>query len=360
MTHSTFATMRDSTLLRRAIFMFRNRLSAALLLTLVCQHFAHAQLDRVYPLTGSGVTGTVSDMKKDGVVIKVGNNNQNYRIDQLRKITFEGDPGPLTRGRDLVLEGQYQSALDQLKQVNLQSIQREYVAADAIFYRLYAEAKLALAGQGDKEAAKKNLSTFAAKYQDNYHFYQVAELLGDLASATGDFEGATRFYRALERSSAPLVSARASYLVALSLTRNGKGAEALAGFDKVLSASLDTSEGARLKVLAQAGRSVALANSGQGQEALQAINAIIETLNPEDAELAARVYNARGAAQEVLGDHEAALLDYLHTHLLFSGVVDAHAEALSRMVNLWPKVGQPDQAAAARQELQTKYPGWGG
>lgn len=321
---------------------------------------AFAQLDRVYPVSGSTVTGTVTEIKKDGITIKVGSANQSFTIDQLRKVTFEGDPTGLTRGRDLALEGQYQSALEQLKQVDLKSVSREYIAADAIFYRLSSEAKLALAGQGDKEAARKNLGTFAARYQDSWHFYQAAELLGDLASAAGDFEGAAKYYRALEKSSATVISNRASYLVAMSLMRNGKGADAIAGFDKVIGASLDTADGLRLQALAKAGRAVAQATSGQGQQSLDAINQLLETLNPDDTELAARIYNARGAAHEALGDTEGALLDYLHTHLLFSSVVDAHAEALSRMVTLWPKVGQPERAAEARQELQTRYPGWGG
>ncbi len=321
---------------------------------------AFAQLDRVYPEVGKAVTGQVTTIQPDGIQVKVGNAVQNFRIDQLLKITFEGDPGPLTRGRELALEGQYQSALEQLKTVDLSAIRREFVAADAMYYRASSQARLALAGQGDKAAAINELRNFVGKFPRSFHFYDTAELLGDLAIATGDYEGAAKFYGALGRSVAPLVKQRAAYLVAMSKLRQGVAAEAIGPFEQVIAASLDSAAGARLQVLAAAGRAVALAQTGKGEESLAAVNKLIEELNPDDAELAARIYNARGAANEALGDKQAALLDYLHTQLLFSSVVDAHAEALSRLVTLWPAVGKPEQAARARQELQSRYPGWGG
>ena len=49
---------------------------------------------------------------------------------------------------------------------------------------------------------------------------------------------------------------------------------------------------------------------------------------------------------------------YLHTHLMFSLQPDAHAEALKRLVELWPQVGKPERAAEARSELQQRYPGF--
>jgi hypothetical protein len=42
---------------------------------------------------------------------------------------------------------------------------------------------------------------------------------------------------------------------------------------------------------------------------------------------------------------------------MFSSQPDAHAEALLRLIELWPQVGQPARAAEARGELQQRYPG---
>ena len=81
-------------------------------------------------------------------------------------------------------------------------------------------------------------------------------------------------------------------------------------------------------------------------------------MNPADVEIAARIYNARGASCEARDDTEGAILAYLHTHLMFSSQPDAHAEALKRLVELWPQVGKPERATQARQELQNSYPGF--
>lgn len=321
---------------------------------------AWAQLDRVYPVTGSAVTGSVTDINPDGIAITVGGASQNFRVDEIRKMTLEGDPGPLTRGRDLFLEGQYQSAVEQLRTVDAAATSREYIAADALFFRAASEAKLALAGQGNADGARASLLDFAKKHSKSIHFYPAAELLGDLAVTVGDYEGATRFYGALAKSASPALKMRASYLLALAAVRQGKADQAASEFDKVLAGTLDTSTAKRLKMLASAGRAVAKAKLGEGAAALESINELISQLNPADAEIAARVYNARGAANEALGDVEGAILDYLHTSLLFSSVGDAHAEALTRLAELWPKIGKPENAAAARQELQTRYPAWKG
>lgn len=321
---------------------------------------ASAQLDRIYPTTGSAITGSITDVRRDGVVVKVGSSTQNVRVDQIRKINFEGDPPRLTRGRDLAVDGQLQSALDELKQIDLDSIRRDHIAADAVFYRAANEARLALSGQGDKQAAVKALRGFAQRFPQSWHFYEAAELLGDLAVASGSPEAASRFYASLGGSSVPSIKLRAVYRLAIAELRQGNLQEAIAGLDKVIGANVEAADANRLKTLARAQRALARAQDGDGQQALSEIDQMIAEMNPDDNEVAARIYNARGAAHEALGNDEAALLDYLHTHLLFSNVADAHAEALTHMVRLWPKVGKPERATEARQELQTRYPGWGG
>jgi hypothetical protein len=90
---------------------------------------------------------------------------------------------------------------------------------------------------------------------------------------------------------------------------------------------------------------------------LTLVNGMIAELNPTDIEMAARIYNAQGASYEANGDHEGAIMAYLHTHLMFSAQPDAHAEALKKLIELWPLVGKPERAAEARQELQQRYPG---
>jgi tetratricopeptide (TPR) repeat protein len=134
--------------------------------------------------------------------------------------------------------------------------------------------------------------------------------------------------------------------------------KAAAEFDKIIGLKANTAGAARLQTLSKAGKAVALAKSGKGKEGLKLVDALVEKLNPTDVEMAARIYNAQGDSYAASGDDEGAILAYLHTHLMFSTEPSAHAEALTRLVELWPKVGKPERAAEARQELQTRYPGF--
>ena len=98
--------------------------------------------------------------------------------------------------------------------------------------------------------------------------------------------------------------------------------------------------------------------AGDADKGLKQVGELVSQLNPTDVEMNARIYNAQGHCFEAAGDIEGAILAYLHTHLMFSGASDAHAEALTQLVELWPKVGRTERAAEARQELQQRYPGF--
>ena len=321
---------------------------------------AHAQIDRIYPESGSAVSGTISDVSKNGVTVKVGGATQTFAPGQITKIMFQGDPAPLTEGRQFAVDRQYEQALETLRTLDPEELPREVIEEDALFYRVLSEAKLALAGKGDKKAAAVSALKFASEHSDSWHFYQVAELLGDLALSLENYEQALKYYGSLRRAPATETKIRSVYLTGLVHLQQGDLAAAKAEFEKVMGVSVQSVAAARLKTLATAGQAVALSREGKGKEGLELVKSLINELDPTDVEMAARIYNAQGASYEASGDAEGAVLAYLHTHLMFSSLPDAHAEALSRLVELWPQVGKPDRAAEARQELRQRYPGYEG
>ena len=320
---------------------------------------AHAQLDRVYPESGNPVSGKITEITKDGVTIESSSKKQTLSIDEIQKIMFDGDPPELTKGREFALDGQWEQALDELKRLNFSNINRDAVKAEAMFFLARSEAQLALVGRADTTEAVKKLRAFATAYPDSYHFFRSAKLLGDLAISLGSYDQASKFYGALAMSASPDMKIESEYLTSLAKLRQGKAAEAEAGFRKVLGASVQSTFGARIKTLANAGLAVALSLQGKGTEGLAIVDKLIVELNPADSEMGARIYNAQGASLEAMDDTLGAVMAYLHTHLMFSGQADAHAEALSKLIQLWPKLGKPERAAEARDELQQRYPGWG-
>lgn len=326
-------------------------------LTLAWSSNATAQLDRVYSKTGDNVSGTVSQMTRQGVVLKRGGNTQEFLAGDIEKILFEGDPPALTKGREFALDGQYDQALAELKTIGPDSLPRELVKADVAYFLVYSEAKLALSGKGAKDQAARNLLAFAGMYRDSWHFFDAAKLLGELSLALNDTDKAMTYFKSLMSAPSPDTKVESVYLQGLVNLRKKENEAAITEFNKVIGINAQSTQSARLQTLSAAGKAVALAQGGKSDEGITLVRSLIAELNPTDVEMAARIYNALGASYEAGGDTEGAILAYLHTHLMFSLQPDAHAEALKRLIELWPQVGKPERAAEARQELQQRYPG---
>ena len=327
-------------------------------LTVVWSTNAAAQLDRVYDTAGENVSGTVVQSSKQGVALKRGGNTQEFLAGEILKILYEGDPAALTKGREFALDGQYDQALTELKNITFDSLPRELIKADAAFYLVFCEAKLALGGKGAKDEAARKLLAFAAKYRDSWHFFEAAKLLGDLSLALNDTDKAMTYYKSLMMAPSADTKVESVYLQGLVNLKKSENEAALTEFEKVIGLKAQSTQTARLQTLSKAGKAVALAQSGKAADGLTLVKNLIAELNPTDVEMSARIYNAQGASYEASGDTEGAILAYLHTHLMFSLQPDAHAEALKRLVELWPQVGKPERAAEARQELQQRYPGF--
>ncbi|QDT12970.1 tetratricopeptide repeat protein [Planctomycetes bacterium K23_9] len=321
---------------------------------------AHAQNDQVYVQSSTkSQRGQIETVTKNGIELKMGGNVKKFPAGDIAKILLQGDPSGLTKGREFALDGQYDQALEELEKIDISKIKRDLGKTDAVFYMTLCKAKMALAGRGDKGEAVKMAMSFVQQNGDSWHFYDVAKLLGDLALAMNNPQQAARFYGSLRNAPTTEMKIDSVYLVGLTMLAQGQNSEALAEFDKIIGIKAATPGAVRLQTLSKAGKAVALAKSGQGAEGLSLVSSLIETLNPTDVEMAARIYNAQGDCYVASGDKEGAIMAYLHTHLMFSTEPGAHAEALSHLVELWPTVGKPERAAEARQELQNRYPGYG-
>lgn len=324
-----------------------------------CIGTSYAQMDRVYTYgSNTASAGTVTESTVAGIKLKTGRNIKDFTHDQIRKIAFQGDPRELTRARDLALDGQHEQALEELKGLDLSKIARPLIRADADYFLALCNAKLALSGQGDRNAAIARAVKFAGKYRTSHHFFSIAKLLGDLALASKSYDKALQYYGALSKAPSTESKIESRYLIGVAHLEKGDVPAAEKSFSEVASVNVQTTQALRLKGLAKAGQAVALAKSGKGKEGLAVLDGLISELNPTDIEMAARIYNAQGQSYEATKDIEGAIMSYLHVHLMFSGQPDAHAKSLSRLVELWPQVGRTERAAEARQELQQRYPGY--
>lgn len=319
---------------------------------------ATAQNDRVYTTDGKNTSGEISRIVKQGIQIKRGRSDETIPAGEIVKILYQGEPSGLTQIREFALDTQYQSALDEIKKLDVGAIKRSEVVADAAFYNALSLSKLALAGRGSREAAFSAVRGFVSKHKDSWHFYEAAELLGDLSLAMNKPDEAKKFYGSLRSAPSTDTKAKAVFLAGKTALAKKDTSDAIAQFDKLLGVTASTPGMVRLQTLAKSQKAIALAQSGKAAEGLTLLDTLIAELSPTDIDTAARIYNAQGVAFEASGDTDGAIEAYLHTHLMFSSTPDAHAEAMKRLVPLWTKVGKPDRAGEFRSQLKELYPGY--
>jgi tetratricopeptide (TPR) repeat protein len=296
-------------------------------------------------------------MNMNQIVVEVRGQQRAVPVNEVKRVSFVDEPQELKRARDAVLTGNYESAYDDLKAINPASIQRDFVKQDYAFYLAYSMGKLALSGGGDKAAAAKAMLDFVGTARNSFHFYEAAELLGDLAIGLQSYDGAVRYYGAIAKAPFPEYQMKGGVLEGRALMAQGKFAEAAAKFDAVISGSIDTPAATREKRMAEIGKAVCQAESGQHEQAIQALQVIIQENDASDMELFGRAYNALGRCHLKANRAKEALLAYLHTDILFYNTPDVHAEALYNLGKLWDQANKADRAVAARNLLTQRYAG---
>jgi tetratricopeptide (TPR) repeat protein len=316
--------------------------------------------DQVFLSKGAPSRGTIATengMTKDQVTLDMSGVPKKFEVNEIVRITFKEEPAELNAARTAVLQRNYNQALTDLKKLDGQRIDREFIKQDLEFLRALCQARLAMNEGGDKAAAMAVMRNFATSAPQNYHFYEAAEILGDLAMASGKWADATKFYAPIAGARWPDYQLRANNALGRALSGEKKFAEALERFTAVTASPEATPEALRQKNLAQIGRAVCLAETGQAEEAVVLLQDLINKNDAQDAVLFARAYNALGRCYLKLNKPKDALLALLHTDVLFYADADAHAEALYQLSKLWTDVNKSDRAVAARNTLRERYAG---
>ncbi|MEQ8787473.1 MAG: hypothetical protein RIC55_14310 [Pirellulaceae bacterium] len=340
---------------RRLAFLFVLAAAAAAPQSLFAQQdFA----DTVYPLTGVPSKGTVTAMTRSSVTLDMGGTPREFPVNTIRRVQFATDPAELRRARDAVATGRFEDVKEDLSKVDMSAITQAVVKSDIEYYRALADAKLALAGTVDREAAHTALFDFLKGNGQNFHFFEAVEVLGDLAIARGKFAEAETYYGLMSQADWPDYKLRASILQAKAMIPQKKFAEAQKMYQSVIDDPISTPEVNREKQLAQVGKAVCLAETGDVQQAEKILSDIVRNNDPKDVVLFGRTYNALGAVHRKQGEAKKALLDYLHTDRLFYSEPDTHAEALYHLSKLWADAANnSDRALQARNLLKARYAG---
>ncbi len=320
---------------------------------------ALAQLDSLL-LRGQPVAkkGIVKEITKDRVTLEINGVTQSFDVNQIAKLNFDEEPNELNNARNAIAQRKYDLAVGELKKLDGKPQKNRDVAADIAFYKAWCQAKLALTAGGDKAAALTKMLDWAKANANNFHFYESAEILGDLAVASGQSADATRYYGSLSAAPWPDYQLKGNIAVGRALMAEKKFTEALEKFAAVAASGENSPEANAQKLLATTGKAVCLAETGNADEGIALLQAIIKDNNPdEDKVLFARTYNALGNCYLKQDKTKEALNAFLFTDILFQEDADSHAEALYRLSKLWAAVNKSERGRQAEATLKDRYGG---
>jgi tetratricopeptide (TPR) repeat protein len=338
--------------------MFRQLSFASLpaLLVLSAAIPALGQFDRVF-VKGQINDGIIVEMGRDKVVLDKAGIKREFEVNEINQITYADEPSELSNARNAVRQRNYNAAMTELRKLDGQPRGRDVIWQDIDYYKALSLARLAMTEGGDKAAASTAMLNFARSAPQNFHFYEAAEVMGDLALSSGNFADAAKYYGPIAAAPWPDYQMRANNAIGRALIAEKQFDAALAKFDAVLSSDLATPEAAQQKQMATVGKAVCQAETGKPDQAIAALQEIIAKNDPADVNLFARTYNALGKCYLKQNKPKDALLAFLHTDVLFYADSDSHAEALYYLSTLWNDVNKSDRAVAARNTLQQRYAG---
>jgi len=341
-----------------------NRVSIAVVVGGLCFLFAsleplQAQSDLIFLSKGAPSRGTITEtgMGRDKVILDMSGVSRPFQVNEIVRITFRDEPAELNAARTSVIQRNYNQALNELKKLDGQKIDRVFVKQDVDYYRALSQCRLAMSEGGDKSAATAAMLNFVKSAPQSYHFYEAAEVLGDLAMSAGKWADAAKYYAPIANADWPDYQMRANNALGRALSGEKKYDEALEKFAAVMSSDVTTPEASRQKNLASVGKAVCLAETGKADEAVTLLQDLINKNDPQDSQLFARAYNALGRCYIKQNKLKDAVLALLHTDVLFYSDADAHAEALYFLSKLWSDINKSDRAIAARSTLRERYAG---
>jgi len=192
---------------------------------------------------------------------------------------------------------------------------------------------------------------------ESYHFYDAAEMLGDLAMTSGKWADAAKYYGPISAAPWADYQMRANNAIGRALSGEKQFDQALTKFEAVLASEDSSAEATRQKQMATVGKAVCLAETSKADAGVTLVQDLINKNDPQDTVLFARAYNALGKCYLKQNKVKEAVLAFLHTDVLFYSDADAHAEALYHLSKLWTDVNKSDRAVAARSTLRERYAG---
>ena len=275
-------------------------------------------------------------------------------VNEIKRIVFENSPDALLSAQRAMLDGEYEKAINVLKNERVEDKRRE-VAEEIAFCRAYCAAQLALSGAVNPLDAAREMFAFLTSGQNSYHYYNACELMGDICVTLGKFTDAEKYYAKLSQAPWPDCKIRAQVALGRSYLAQDNAAAADKAFEDALVNDAPGELAEVQRTAARIGKARCLVLKGKTDLALHSLSEIIDRAEEKHADLNAMAYNALGTAQRKARQPEKAILAFLHVHLMYSAQPDLDAEAVANLEKLFTETHKPNHARDMREILDEKY-----
>ncbi len=310
-------------------------------------------------MTEETQSGTVTKITREAVTLKDrAGLDVTLQANKIIATQYDDEPVKLQVVRTAIESSQYEEALVQLGEITDDEVNKmtPFMRQDYDFFRAYAASQLALSGSPDVTLRKAGatLNDFVKRNPDSYHFYEANRILGTILVAMSDYKNAKSFFEIL--GNAPWEEMKIEGSIALgNILLNEKDLEgAKRGFDEVMAAQ-DAPGVREQKNFAQIGLGRIAALQGDYDGGMAIFNGIVESSDPDDYVLQAKLYNAIGTTAMEAGKDKEAIIAFLHVDLLYSSASAEHVVALKNLLTLWKKQLREDRAAEVQSILRDKY-----
>ncbi len=306
------------------------------------------------------LSGTIEEITPETIrLARSGGRVDTIPVNEVLYVRYDGEPSRMSSIRNQIRNGQYGAALDALAKLadDPAVTGKRAIQQEVEYYQAYAEARRALIGGGDIRAAGAKLRRWVEANANSYHWYEANQLLGDLLVALGVYDRAIAYYDRVEQAPWNDVKMAAQIAKGRALLKQGKIDAARQSFEKAEQLAGDSTDPliVQQKQAAQLGKAMCLTEAKQFDQAIDIIQQVIVSTDPENVTLSARAYNTLGRCLRKAGRTKEALWAFLQVDLLYFTDPVEHAEALKNLAKLWIEVDKPDRAIQAEQTLKQKY-----
>jgi tetratricopeptide (TPR) repeat protein len=300
---------------------------------------------------GGRVRGQIQSESPDEVVVKLGTSTVNVPNDQIDSVRYDNQPATLQLAESRQTAGLLAEAAELYHKAAGEASGKPLIAQEALAREALVLTDLASVEPGRAKDALQKLEQFVRTHPKARQIATMRECQARLQLQAKDFTAAEATIAELAKL--PRSTDRAAVLRAQILAKRDQHAEAIAELDRLIARF---PKGSPRQREAQLAKAQSLAGLKKFSEAETLVRELILANPPEDAAVQAPAYNTLGDCLRAANRPKDALIEYLHTDLLYSQNKEEHPRALFHIAQLFRQLKQDARAEEVWQRLKQDYP----